>query len=207
MANYDNLRYDDERVFAPLEAKSEAKYALPPGLLRAIRMQGERSNNNQVSPKGAAGVYQFMPDSWKRFAPAGSDRRDPAAASDAAGAHLWAALDLYNGNVGAAVADYNGGPKAARAYMSTGDPGNAETRGYLQRVMGAMGDAPRAASAPTTDVLGGSYTPVDIAAMPDEPSLEVDGFGGDSAQLMSDLDNLQLDEQIGRVVDEVLNAR
>lgn len=135
-----NIRYDDPSL-SVTEAVLEKQYDIPRGLMSAIRTRGERSNNNQVSPVGAKGIYQFMPATWDKFADPGTSPTDPEAAAVAAARYLAYGMKRYGGNVGAVVADYNGGPRAAKAYIRTGDPGNKETRGYVQRVMGALGRA------------------------------------------------------------------
>lgn len=149
------LKYNDPS-FDTTEAVLEKEYNLPPGLMAAIRTRGERSNNDQVSPKGARGVYQFIPATWNKFADPGTDPTDPDASATAAARYLSYAMKQYDGNVGAVVAEYNGGPKAAKSYLRTGDPGNKETRGYVQRVMGALnGVTPQATNQPSlTDLTG-----------------------------------------------------
>ena len=41
---------------------------MPQEVLAAIRLHGEKSNADQVSPAGARGVYQFMPKTERLFA-------------------------------------------------------------------------------------------------------------------------------------------
>jgi hypothetical protein len=137
------LSYKDPS-FDLLEAGLEREYKLPRGLMSAIRTRGEKSNNNQVSPKGATGVYQFMPKTFLAYADPGTKATDPEAAAVAAARYLADASKWYGGDIGAMAAEYNGGPKAAKRYLATkkttgvGDPGNDETRGYVTRVLAGM---------------------------------------------------------------------
>lgn len=214
------LRYDDPS-FDMTEAVLEKQYNLPRGLMAAIRTHGERSNNDQVSPAGAKGVYQFIPSTWNKFADPGTSPTDPDAAATAAARYLAYAMKQYDGNIGAVVAEYNGGSKAAKAYLRTGDPGNKETRGYVQRVMGSLGGAgtgsydqpqrwQRMAQAPmpmSPSPFGGDeYTTTNpiVAQTPDisDVDLNVDLSTPDMDMIA---DNM-LDNKIGSIVDEVLNG-
>ena len=133
-------RYNDPTLDIT-EAALEREHKLPRGLLTAIRTKGERSNSDQVSPKGARGVYQFMPATWNKFADPGSKPTDSDAAATAAARYMAYAMKQY-GDVGAAIAEYNGGPRAAKQYLRTGDPGNKETREYVKRVKDYLNTQP-----------------------------------------------------------------
>lgn len=220
------LRYDDPR-FDTTEAVLEKQYDLPHGLMAAIRTRGEKSNNDQISPKGAKGVYQFIPATWNKFADPGTSPTDPDAAATAAARYLSYAMKQYGGNVGAVVAEYNGGPKAARAYIRTGDPGNKETRGYVQRVLGSLGGGSTTVQAaqdpydqaqrpqwmaqapspmPASPFGGDEYTTTNpmMAQSPDISDLNLDvDLGTPDMDLIAD--NM-LDNKIGSIVDEVLNG-
>lgn len=115
----------------------EQANGLPPGILNAIKNYGERSGSLAVSPKGARGVMQFMPDTWKRFG--AGDPTDPYAAIDAAGRYMKDMMQRYGGNVDAAITEYNGGAKQAKAVQAGGQPWVAETANYLSRVRAGMG--------------------------------------------------------------------
>lgn len=213
-------------MFGVMEAAHEVNYDLPRGMMAALRTRGEASNNDQVSPAGARGVYQFMPATFAKFSTPGSSPVDPEAASLAAAKYLRYALDQYGGNVGAALAEYNGGPKAAKAYLRTGDPGNKETRDYIARVLPsirqpdgtmpdkvAMADTSQSQAFGTTggdSILGGyelgsepqyNIEPLDTGIDEDLNS-NLDG-GIDSPEFAADI---ALDDKIGTIVDEVLRG-
>lgn len=130
------LRYDapelNERA-----AAVEQQYGIPPGLLNAIKNQGERSNSNQVSPAGARGVMQFMPENLRKYGVA--DATDPVQMIDAAGRYLRDTMRQYGGNIDAVIADYNGGPRQAREVLAGRQPKAKETRDYLARVRRELG--------------------------------------------------------------------
>jgi len=130
-----SLTYDDPRLDA-FAQEVEKRYNLPKGIVLAIKNAGERTNPGQVSPKGAQGIMQFMPDTMKlqkgKFK---HDTSNPFASIDAAGKYLQHTLqNQYKGNALAAVADYNGGPEAGKAVMQKKEPPATETKEYISRV-------------------------------------------------------------------------
>ncbi|MFY2587442.1 lytic transglycosylase domain-containing protein, partial [Achromobacter xylosoxidans] len=127
----DGMRYDDPKL-NEYATKVEQENGLPPGLLNAIKNQGERSNSDQVSPAGAKGVMQFMPGTWEQYGK--GEITNPYDSIDAAGRYFVDLLKRYNGNVDAAITEYNGGIKQARAVQAGGSPSATETINYLARV-------------------------------------------------------------------------
>jgi hypothetical protein len=126
LVNYTDPRYSD------LARIAEAAHHLPTGLLDAIRMLGERSNANQVSPANARSVYQFIPSTrrgvLKNY---GVDAYSgPEGATEAAATLLEENLKRSGGNVPDAVSMYHGGLK-----RSNWGP---VTRAYTDRVVGGL---------------------------------------------------------------------
>lgn len=127
------LQYNDPRLDAFAE-EIEDRYDLPPGVLVALKNAGERTNPGQVSPKGARGIMQFMPATMELQD--GKFRHNPDNPFEsilAAGRYMQHTLKYqYRGDVSKAIADYNGGPRAAQG-LTTGRL-NEETTNYLIRV-------------------------------------------------------------------------
>lgn len=125
------LAYNDPRLdaYAVTAAQREG---IPPEALLAIKNVGEKSAPTAVSPKGARGVMQFMPETWDAYGK--GDPRDPVASIDAAARYMKDLIKQYDGDVRAAIAHYNGGGKAGEAVRAGGKPYAAETRQYLSRV-------------------------------------------------------------------------
>jgi len=130
-ANPGAMRYDDPKL-NDYAAKVERDNGLPAGLLNAIKNKGERSNSDQVSPAGAKGVMQFMPGTWGQYGK--GDITNPYDSIDAAGRYFVDLMKRYNGSVDAAITEYNGGIKQARAVQAGGSPSATETINYLARV-------------------------------------------------------------------------
>src|SRR5690606_37331574 len=103
----------DERLDS-YAAEAAEREGIPPALLLALKNAGEKSDPTAVSPKGAQGVMQFMPETWDSYAK-GKDPRDPVASIDAGARYIADLIKQYDGNVRAAIAHYNGGTKAGRA--------------------------------------------------------------------------------------------
>jgi len=128
------LRYDSP-LLDDYAVRVEKSMGLPSALLVSVKNYGERSNNDQVSSANARGVMQFIPSTAELFGL--DDPTDPVAALEAGGEHLLDALKRYNGDVAAAIIDYNGGPKQVENYL-TKKPLAKETKNYLARVLRGM---------------------------------------------------------------------
>lgn len=121
------------------EAKASAKTGVPVEVIRAIRVHGEKSNSNQVSPKGARGVYQFIPSTRNAFLKKyGVDAysQDPDEQALAAAHHLKESYGRTK-DWARAVAGYNGGRSGELGTNTT-----AENVNYVKRVMGALPQLP-----------------------------------------------------------------
>ncbi|SIT43190.1 Soluble lytic murein transglycosylase-like protein (fragment) [Paraburkholderia piptadeniae] len=88
-----------------------------------------------VSPKGAMGLMQLMPPTGRQQ---GADDLFDPAQNLLAGARLLDALLATFGDVSLALAAYNAGEGAVRKFGG-GIPPYAETRRYVERVMGRVG--------------------------------------------------------------------
>jgi len=124
------IQYNDPRLDS-FSTAVEQRYQLPPGLIEAVKNAGERSNTNQVSPKGAKGVMQFM-DSTRKIYP--HDYNNPMESINAAGMYFRDLMKQYNGNAKAAISAYNGGTKAGKAVLAGQDAPSAETRNYWTNI-------------------------------------------------------------------------
>lgn len=130
------LKYNDPRLDS-FTSVVEQRYDLPPGIILAVKNAGERSNTlkksgeiNASSAK-AKGVMQFIDSTREAYQ---HDFMDPLASIDAAGRYFKDLMQRYNGDAKAAIAEYNGGIRAAKAVQAGKEIPFKETRDYLQRI-------------------------------------------------------------------------
>ena len=94
-------------------------YGVDARILRAICFIESRYRINVVSPKGARGPMQFMPDTARRYGL--RDPHDPEQAIDAAARYFRDLLKRFDGRIDLALAAYNAGEGAVSSFM-TGKP-------------------------------------------------------------------------------------
>ena len=118
--HHDDRRLHERAIrLEPFIAASAKRYGIDARILRAICFVESRYRINVVSPKGARGPMQFMPDTAARYG-----LRDPYNAEqaiDAAALYLRDLLRKFSGRVDLAVAAYNAGEGAVTSFM-TGKP-------------------------------------------------------------------------------------
>jgi soluble lytic murein transglycosylase-like protein len=114
-----------------LAAKVALRHGLDPDLVLAVVGVESAFRPEAVSPKGAQGLMQLMPDTAAALGV--EDALDPAANLDAGVRHLGSLLTLYGGDVARALAAYNAGEGAVARHG--GIPPYRETRAYVRRVL------------------------------------------------------------------------
>ena len=107
-----------------------AKYAVDPKLVSAVAEVESGGNQNAVSPAGAVGVMQLMPET---AAALGVNPYNMESNVEGGAKYLREMLDTFDGDVKKAVAAYNAGPNAVKAYG--GIPPYAETQNYVTSVL------------------------------------------------------------------------
>lgn len=127
------------RVFRAVAKKTGVEDAW----LRAIAHAESGFDEKAVSPKGAQGVMQLMPDVAAELRV--TDPFSPAQSIDAGARHFKALLKRYRNDPALALAAYNAGPGAVTRYG--GPPPYAETQAYVEKVR-ALYFAYRAALSP-----------------------------------------------------------
>ena len=106
------------------------RYGVDSRLVSAIAEVESSGNQAAISPVGAIGVMQLMPDT---AAALGVDPYDAEENIDGGARYIRDLLNDFGGDVKKAVAAYNAGPNAVKAYG--GVPPYAETQNYVSRVL------------------------------------------------------------------------
>lgn len=88
-------------------------------------------NPKAVSPKGARGLMQLMPNTASQLGV--KDSFDPGQNIQGGTAYLKQLLELYHGDAQKALAAYNAGPRRVDQYK--GVPPYHETRAYVSRII------------------------------------------------------------------------
>ncbi len=109
------------------------RYDLSPAVIEALIWQESRWRTDAVSPKGARGLAQLMPQTARAL---GVDADDPAANVEAGVRYFRQLLDRFGGNLDQALAAYNAGP--GRVARAGGVPHIAETRGYVAAILARL---------------------------------------------------------------------
>jgi len=107
------------------------KYNVPADLIHAIIRAESNYNSRAVSPKGAAGLMQLMPETASQYGV--KDRFDPEENIMGGVKYLKDLCRLYNNNTRFVLAAYNAGQEALKKFK--GIPPYPETREYISRVM------------------------------------------------------------------------
>jgi soluble lytic murein transglycosylase-like protein len=105
------------------------KYGLPRRLVRCVMAAESAFQIDTLSPKGAIGLMQLMPETAQLL---GADPHDPAQNVDAGVRYLRDLLIKYDGVLQRALAAYNAGPAAVDKYHSV--PPYRETIDYVNRI-------------------------------------------------------------------------
>lgn len=118
--------------FARFVSEAALRFGIPASWINAV-IQGEsRGVVRAVSPKGAMGLMQIMPDTWSGLRSRyglGADPFDPRDNILAGAAYLRELHDRY-GSPGFFAA-YNAGPGRYEGHLATGRPLPPETRAYV----------------------------------------------------------------------------
>ena len=118
--------------FARFVSEAALRFGVPTSWINAVMQAESRAVVRAVSPKGAMGLMQIMPDTWSGLRSRyglGADPFDPHDNILAGAAYLRELHDRY-GALGF-LAAYNAGPGRYEDHLATGRPLPVETRAYV----------------------------------------------------------------------------
>lgn len=117
--------------------QAAAENALPVEFFARVIWQESRFNALAVSPKGAEGIAQFMPQTASGHGLA--DPFDPIEALRHSASYLHDLMTQF-GNLGLAAAGYNAGPARVSAWLAGKRALPSETRNYVAIITGWTAD-------------------------------------------------------------------
>lgn len=152
-----------------LIVKYSQEMGIDPNIARAVAMQESGGRQDVVSPAGAIGTFQLMPDTAKEL---GVDPHDLDQNIRGGIQYLKQMHDRYGGNWDRALYAYNWGPGNMDAYLQTGKgldgrPMPSETLNYVPGVRGRLSGGQQPAVAGGYGGGGGVPTiPLHLLALP-----------------------------------------
>jgi hypothetical protein len=120
-----NVKYDT--LIAAAAERHKVDYAL----IKAIIQAESNFDHRAVSPKGAQGLMQLMPQTASSLQV--RDSFEPEANIEGGVRYMRYLINVYGGDLRLALAAYNAGEKAVAKHR--GVPPFAETRTYVRRVL------------------------------------------------------------------------
>lgn len=180
-----------------LIVKYSQEYGVDPNIARAVAMQESGGRHDVVSPAGAIGTFQLMPDTAKEL---GVDPHDLDQNIRGGIQYLKQMHDRYGGNWDRALYAYNWGPGNMDAYLQTGkglngQPMPSETLNYVPGVRGRLsgGQQPAVAGG-----YGGGVSTIPLQA------LALPGAAGEAARAVyaaqqKAMDRLQYVDGVGMI--------
>jgi soluble lytic murein transglycosylase-like protein len=126
---------DQQSILASIQ-KAAALYHLPAALIQAVIKAESGFQVRAVSPAGAQGLMQLMPDTAKDLGV--NDPFDIDENIHAGARYLRNMLDRFNGDIRLALGAYNAGP--ATVLRHNGHVPYKETQAYVRRVLRYAGE-------------------------------------------------------------------
>lgn len=130
----------DRGPFATFVDEAAQRFGIPASWIRAVMRAESIGDVHAVSPTGAIGLMQIMPETWAGLRQRYNLGADPYDAHDnivAGAAYLRELHDRYG--IPGFLAAYNAGPTRWEDHLATGRPLPAETRAYLARLVPIVG--------------------------------------------------------------------
>ncbi|OGD40116.1 MAG: hypothetical protein A2V45_02710 [Candidatus Aminicenantes bacterium RBG_19FT_COMBO_58_17] len=124
-------RLELRQQYDPIIQACARQFNVPADLIHSIIRAESAYDSAAVSPKGAVGLMQLMPETATQYGVA--DSFDPAENIKGGVKYLKDLIKLFNGNTAKVLAAYNAGQEALKKFH--GIPPYAETREYIRRVM------------------------------------------------------------------------
>jgi soluble lytic murein transglycosylase-like protein len=125
-------------AYDPIIDEASRRFNVPTETIRSVMGVESSGRRHAVSPKGASGLMQVMPETYNELARKhglGPDRFEPRNNIMAGTAYLRENNDRFGGDWTKTLQAYNAGPGA----VESGRPLPKETQAYVPKVQAGMG--------------------------------------------------------------------
>ena len=161
------VRAEASTQVAAFVSEASLRFGIPAAWIRALMHVESANDARAVSPKGAMGLMQIMPDTWAYLRARyrlGSDPFDPRDNIIAGTAYMRELYDRYGAP--GFLAAYNAGPGRYDDYLANGRPLPAETSAYVAQLTPLVGGeaSPAIATVAAADPLAWTRAPLFIGA-------------------------------------------
>ncbi|MCP1931033.1 lytic transglycosylase domain-containing protein [Bradyrhizobium elkanii] len=158
---------ETDAPFAAFVAEASQRFGIPVAWIRALMRVESANDIRAMSPKGAQGLMQLMPDTWASLRAKyrlGSDPFDPRDNIIAGTAYMRELYDRYGAP--GFLAAYNAGPGRYDDYLANGRALPAETRAYVAQLTPLVGGeaSPVVVTVAAVDPLAWTRAPLFIGA-------------------------------------------
>ncbi len=123
---------DLRKKYDEIMESAAIRYRIPVALVRAIVQAESNYDPTAVSPAGASGIMQLMPDTAREMFV--KDIFDPKENIEGGTRYLRVLANMFSGDMVKMVAVYNAGPDAVAKWGGTVPP-YAETQDYVRKVI------------------------------------------------------------------------
>jgi hypothetical protein len=147
--------------FAAFVEEAARRFAVPELWVRLVMRAESAGDAAAVSPKGAIGLMQIMPQTYARLSQTYSLGPDPFQPRDnilAGAAYLREMFDRY-GSPGF-LAAYNAGPARYENHLATGQPLPEETQTYLAKLVPMVAGVQAGRMRTASDPLAWTHAPL-----------------------------------------------
>ncbi|WP_202033821.1 lytic transglycosylase domain-containing protein [Rhizobium rhizogenes] len=159
--------------YADFIVEASQRFGIPVAWIRAVMRVESANDARAVSPKGAMGLMQIMPDTWADLRARyrlGTNPFDPRDNIFAGAAYLRELFDKYRSP--GFLSAYNAGPGRYEEFLAGGRALPAETRAYTAQLAPVVGGEPSAATVTVAaaDPMAWTRAPLFIGAVERVPA-------------------------------------
>jgi len=122
-----------KKMYDPIIAATSRKHDVPPELVHSIIREESNYDCFALSPKGAMGLMQLMPETARNYGV--KNVFDPAQNIEGGIKYLKDLIQLFDRKTSMVLAAYNAGQEAIKKFG--GIPPYPETKNYIKRIMAA----------------------------------------------------------------------